>query len=202
MRTKANGFYEAPEYDFNEVTTGIGGGTCQAATTLYGAVLLANLDVVVRGNHSMTVDYVDASMDAAVSRQQGFPLRQQTRDLVYHGHRQLGYGRYTVPPCEYEIRLESEIISTFEPKGRKFEDDTSGQYVYYVDDEPVLKTEGKPGMKSQGFRVYYDRVTGEEVMRRTLRWIPIMPPSRSIGGACIPGNKGMGHGLLTNNIQM
>ena len=34
-----------------------------------------------------------------------------------------------------------------------------------VDEEPVLKTEGKPGMKSQGFRVYYDRVTGEEVMR-------------------------------------
>ena len=29
----------------------------------------------------------------------------------------------------------------------------------------MLKTEGKPGMKSQGFRVYYDRVTGEEVMR-------------------------------------
>lgn len=168
VRTKANGFYEAPEYDFNEVTTGIGGGTCQAATTLYGAVLLANLDVVVRGNHSMTVDYVDASMDAAVSASKDFRFANNLDYPVYISTMVTDnwatvkiYG----PPCEYEIRLENEIISTFEPKGRKFEDDTSGQYVYYVDEEPVLKTEGKPGMKSQGFRVYYDRVTGEEVMR-------------------------------------
>ena len=46
---------------------GIGGGVCQVSTTLYNAVLNAELSVVERSPHSMVVAYVDVSRDAAIS---------------------------------------------------------------------------------------------------------------------------------------
>ena len=46
---------------------GTGGGVCQVSTTLYNAVLRANLDVLERHNHMFTVGYVPLGMDAAVS---------------------------------------------------------------------------------------------------------------------------------------
>ena len=43
---------------------GIGGGICQATSTLYNAVLLADLDVVERRSHSFIVTYVPLGQDA------------------------------------------------------------------------------------------------------------------------------------------
>ena len=170
-RTKANGYFEAPEYDFTEVKTGIGGGTCQASTTLYGAVLMANLDVVVRGNHSMTVGYVDPSLDAAVSENKDFRFVNNL-DYPIYIYTTVSDKWATVyiygPPCEHEIVLESNVISEFPPKGNRYDDDSSGKYVYYTDEQPVLKSEGKNGIKSQAFRVYYDRETGAVVQRQDM----------------------------------
>ena len=46
---------------------GVAGGVCQVTTTLYNAVLMAELDVVERHPHSMTVGYVPLGRDAAVA---------------------------------------------------------------------------------------------------------------------------------------
>ncbi|KAF1083827.1 Vancomycin B-type resistance protein VanW [Sporotomaculum syntrophicum] len=51
----------------NTLTEGIGGGICQVATTLYNAVLLADLDIVQRGNHNIPISYAPIGLDAAVS---------------------------------------------------------------------------------------------------------------------------------------
>ena len=45
----------------------MGGGVCQVATTLYNAVIRAELDVTMRYNHSMMVSYVPPSDDAAIA---------------------------------------------------------------------------------------------------------------------------------------
>jgi vancomycin resistance protein YoaR len=45
----------------------IGGGVCQVATTLYNAVLRAELPVVERHNHSARVSYVDFGFDATLA---------------------------------------------------------------------------------------------------------------------------------------
>jgi len=45
----------------------MGGGICQVSTTLYNAVLRAELNVTERSPHSMTVHYVDLSEDAAIA---------------------------------------------------------------------------------------------------------------------------------------
>lgn len=66
-RTKENGYLEAGSYLDGQTVQTYGGGVCQVSTTLYNAVILAELEITERWAHSMTVDYVEPSMDAAIS---------------------------------------------------------------------------------------------------------------------------------------
>lgn len=67
-RTSANGYKEAGVYIGNRSDVGIGGGICQPSSTLYGAVLYANLEIVERTSHSLPVSYVPAGQDATVAQ--------------------------------------------------------------------------------------------------------------------------------------
>ena len=66
-RTEERGYQEAGTYVGNKVEPGIGGGICQVSTTLYRAVMKANLRSVERTNHSMVVGYAQPGLDATVS---------------------------------------------------------------------------------------------------------------------------------------
>lgn len=66
-RTVENGFKEASVYTSSGVVNGLGGGICQVSSTLYNAVLEANLEIVERKNHSYAVSYVPLGQDATVS---------------------------------------------------------------------------------------------------------------------------------------
>lgn len=66
-RTTKNGFLEAPAYVDNETVMEVGGGVCQASSTLYAAVVCANLKVTHREPHSMAVNYCDFGFDATVN---------------------------------------------------------------------------------------------------------------------------------------
>ncbi len=66
-RSKANGFFPAPEYANGETIMGIGGGTCQVTTTLYNAVLYSDLSIVSKLNHMFPVGYAPIGQDATVS---------------------------------------------------------------------------------------------------------------------------------------
>ncbi|GLC81408.1 VanW family protein [Lacrimispora brassicae] len=65
--TLANGYATAAAYENGQVVDSVGGGVCQIATTLYNAVLRAELAVGQRQNHSMVVGYVKPSEDAAIA---------------------------------------------------------------------------------------------------------------------------------------
>ena len=65
-RTIAAGYKEAPIYVQGQVVDGLGGGICQITSTLYNAVLYANLEIVERSNHQFVPSYVTASRDATV----------------------------------------------------------------------------------------------------------------------------------------
>ena len=65
-RTIAAGYKEAPIYVSGEVVDGVGGGICQITTTLYNAVVYANLEIVQRTNHQFVPSYAPASRDATV----------------------------------------------------------------------------------------------------------------------------------------
>lgn len=65
--TEENGYAMAGSYLNGEVVDSMGGGICQVSTTLYNAVLRAELEVTERSPHSMTVHYVELSEDAAIA---------------------------------------------------------------------------------------------------------------------------------------
>lgn len=67
QRTKAAGFKEAPAYANGKVIQDVGGGVCQVSSTLYNAVLYANLEIVERTNHGFKPSYVKPGLDATVS---------------------------------------------------------------------------------------------------------------------------------------
>lgn len=66
-RTVARGFRTANVYVGNRIEPGIGGGICQVSSTLFNAVVLADLEIVYRTNHSLPVSYVPMGRDATVS---------------------------------------------------------------------------------------------------------------------------------------
>jgi len=66
-RTAAAGFKSAGAYSNGQVINTIGGGICQVSSTLYNAVLIADLEIVERTNHYFNPGYVDAGRDATVS---------------------------------------------------------------------------------------------------------------------------------------
>ncbi len=65
--SESKGYKPAPVFSGNKVVQGIGGGVCQVSTTLYNAVLNANLKVTERHPHSMPVTYIGSGKDAAVA---------------------------------------------------------------------------------------------------------------------------------------
>ena len=88
-RTVERGFGEAAAYRNGETVQEVGGGICQTSSTIYCAVLLANLEIVQRSNHRYAPGYVDFGMDATVSwggpefrfrNDTGYPMRI---DVIY-----------------------------------------------------------------------------------------------------------------------
>lgn len=65
--TPEKGYDLANTYVGNKIVPDYGGGICQVSTTLYRAVMRANIRSVERTNHSMIVSYSEPSLDATVA---------------------------------------------------------------------------------------------------------------------------------------
>ncbi len=124
--TEENGYYAAPSYSNGEVVDSIGGGVCQVSTTLYNAVLRAELEIVERSPHSMVVSYVKPSMDAAIAGDyKDFKFRNDTEVPLYiEGGTYSGtiyfniYGEET-RSADREVSFESETTQTMQPGADK-----------------------------------------------------------------------------------
>ncbi len=66
-RTADRGFKEAPIIYAGKLVPGIGGGVCQASSTLFNAAAAGGMTILERHNHSHPVPYVLPGRDAAVS---------------------------------------------------------------------------------------------------------------------------------------
>ena len=65
-RTINAGYKMAATYSNGAVVDGLGGGICQISSTLYDAVVMANLKITTRRNHQFVTSYVPAGKDATV----------------------------------------------------------------------------------------------------------------------------------------
>lgn len=122
--SEENGYYMAGSYLNGQVVDSLGGGICQVSTTLYNAVLLAELEVTERHSHSMIVTYVDPSADAAIAESSGkdFKFVNNTDAPIYiDGYttddKQICFTIYGMETRDAgrQVRYESEIVSTTHP---------------------------------------------------------------------------------------
>lgn len=121
-RTAENGYQLAGAYENGQTVEAYGGGVCQVSTTLYNAVMLAELNVTERSNHSMIVKYVDPSRDAAIAGDyKDLKFKNNTNAPIYIEGYTAGkvlyftiYGQET-RDANRKVTYESEIVSQEDP---------------------------------------------------------------------------------------
>lgn len=111
---------------------GIGGGVCQVASTLYNAVLLSNLDITVRQNHSLPVAYVPLGRDATYATGIiDFKFQNNSDKFVfiesYCENNNVFvniFGNASLKPTYDEIKFLSETVEIIPPPPTKFVNDS------------------------------------------------------------------------------
>lgn len=135
-RTYELGWKPAPAYVNGTTEDQAGGGVCQVSSTLYNAVVKADLEITYRRNHSSTVSYVPYGLDATINTGTiDFTFRNNTGADIYIFSYTIDKADAPVPegkedktihveifgeafPEEYdEIRLTAEKVETLQPSG-------------------------------------------------------------------------------------
>ena len=118
QRTKAAGFKEGAAYSNGKVVQEVGGGICQVSSTLYNAVLYANLEIVERYNHGFAPSYVKPGLDATVSwggpdfkfkNNRDYPIRIRTNTSGKKVRIYI-YGLKT--DNDYKVVLDAQYVSS------------------------------------------------------------------------------------------
>lgn len=160
--TEENGYYPAGTYVDGGVEDSLGGGICQVSSTLYNALLLAEIEIVERYPHSMSVAYVPLAADAALAGDyKDLVFKNNTDAPIYiqavytegsitfnvYGHDTRESGR--------SIKYVSETISTTNIKTEVKKDKTK-----YEDYEEVVSS-GHVGYVAKLWKYVYE--DGKEV---------------------------------------
>lgn len=151
-RSSEAGYKNAPVIVNNEFVDGLGGGVCQVSTTLYNAVLLANLHIVKRSSHSLPVSYVPIGRDATVVYDTvDLTFRNNTDSYLYLKTGVTG-GQLTIKiygntDYKRDVTVNTWITEEIEP-----------QVIYETDPnlplgEEVVKQEGSKGFKTAAERI-------------------------------------------------
>ena len=119
-RTVAAGYKNAAIFSDGQVTDGLGGGICQITSTLYNAVVFANMQIVSRRNHMFVPSYVTGGRDATVvygstdfifKNSRSYPIKLVSS--VEGGVATISvYGYKNPNDPEYEISIENSLIKT------------------------------------------------------------------------------------------
>lgn len=205
--TESNGYYMAGSYLNGQVVDSLGGGICQVSTTLYNAVLLSELEVTERYNHSMIVTYVDPSADAAIAESSGkdFKFVNNTDYPIYiegstTSDKQITftiYGVETRDTANREVIYESVVLERTVPE----------EEIIYTDESlPVgycSVQSAHIGYKAQLWKVV--RENGVEVSREQINSSSYMKAPRSATVGVASADEGARNAILaavaTNSID-
>ncbi|MBO6243214.1 MAG: VanW family protein [Clostridia bacterium] len=164
-RTVEAGYKNGKIYSNGQVVDGIGGGICQISSTLYNAVLMANLEIVERRNHQFVTSYLPAGRDATVV--------YGLTDFKFKNTRK--YPVRLVASCQngiatisvYGIKEETEYTFTFNTKTIS----TIPMETKYIDDatleegKEVVQQKGTTGLKTE---TYITKLLNGKVLSTTL----------------------------------
>lgn len=184
--TEANGYAMAGSYLNGLVVDSLGGGICQVSTTLYNAVLFAELEVTQRSSHSMSVAYVPLSADAAIAESAGkdFCFTNNTDYPIYvEGYttpeRRVTFNIYGVETRRegYTFNFVSEVIETIP---------ATTENIIQVADQPIGYTKvqsAHTGYKAKLVKIVFEN--GLEGRRETVNTstYKMVPRTVSVGVA-------------------
>jgi vancomycin resistance protein YoaR len=168
-RTVANGFSRGWEIFKGEMIEGIGGGTCQVASTFHAAAFLGGLDVIERLPHSRPSAYITMGLDATVV----YPIvdlkirNPYDFPVVVHSHVEGNTVAFELFGKERPARVifKREIVAT-RPYARKVEEKKG-----LPRDRVVRKQHGIPGYKIKRTRmIAYGNGTGRKEENVDIYW--------------------------------
>ena len=183
--TEANGYYPAGSYLNGKVVESIGGGICQVSTTLYNAVLLSELEVTERHNHSMIVSYVDPSMDAAIAESAGkdFKFKNNSNYPIYiegtTANKKISFTIYGMEErsSDHRVKYVSEVLKVTPPDSEIIVQDASQPI------GSVIVESAHIGYTAQLWKVVEEN--GEEISREVINksTYKMSPRSATVGTA-------------------
>lgn len=152
-RTVAAGFQLAGVYSGGGVVDGLGGGICQISSTLYNIVVMSDLEIIERENHSFLPGYLPAGRDATVVYGAIDFKFKNTRDYPVKIYSTVSGGYVTMKM--FGLKRENEPTITFEtvyhqtiyPK-TVYKDTTS-----LPEGQTKVETSGQNGCKSTTYKV-------------------------------------------------
>ena len=179
-RTEKNGYLPAIEYGEGGLEEiGIGGGVCQASTTLYLAALKSGLQIVERSPHASEVSYTTFGQDATVTYGRlDLRFRNSLSSTIYITARveETGKNRYQCVVCIYgpsqgdlTYKLRTETVETLSaPTTPEYTKDKKHTYVTYKDEEPVLIRSARDGFINETYLQVYQggRLISETLVSR------------------------------------
>lgn len=152
-RTIAAGYKSAATFSNGKVVDGLGGGICQISSTLYDAVVFANLKVTTRRNHQFVTSYLPAGKDATVVwGSQDFKF-VNTRKYPIRLTATVEGGVATIQvwgvkeEVEYDISIETKKIATINPTTQYVQDPSLP-----VGQQKVVQA-GSTGRKVEAYKV-------------------------------------------------
>ena len=175
-RTLKNGYKYAIEYDSGLETMGVGGGVCQASTTLYLAAILSGMEIVEREPHADPVSYTIFGQDATVVYgQTDFIFRNTSGGKIYitahveeikKNNYQCVVRIYGPSMGDTSYKLRTAQVETIPaPLTVSYQADKSHQYVTYKDEEPYLIRKARDGYISE---TYLQRYISGQLVEETL----------------------------------
>lgn len=182
-QTIENGYQTATIIYNGEFTDGIGGGVCQASTTIYNALLLSGIEINEVHKHTLPVKYVPPALDAMVAEYTSDLKFTNTTEYpiyihTYSDRESVSVEIYSCPGM-YEYRTRSEIIEEIDSPGDKVIPDTEGKYSNQIlfKGEYYRKSYPKKGHEAKAYLQKY--LDGKMVEEREIRH-EIYQPQRGI----------------------
>lgn len=165
-RTAEAGYREAGGYAGGRVVQTLAGGICQISSTLYDAVVYANLDIIERHNHMFLAGYVGAGKDATVVYGSLDFKFKNTRKYPIMIKTSIGNGVAKIDiygikeEVEYDVDIVSSVLS-YTPFKVIYEEDSS-----LAEGQQRVVQNGMNGCKSITYKVV--KLNGAEVSRKVL----------------------------------
>ena len=171
-RSEENGFQKAGEIFRGEMIEGVGGGTCQVASTLHAATMFGGLDILERLPHSRPSAYIPIGLDATVVYPAvDFKFRNPFKfPVVIHTQVTTSLLRVEVLGGEKPVAVSySSSVTGSKPYTRKIVEDDSVE-------KPTTKQKGLRGVTIRRARVL--RFNGGE--QRVETTVDTYPPTIEI----------------------